>query len=57
MTSSEAARALAIEGAEQRRFRTREPILATARAMREAIGLPPAPALTPPLILSRADRA
>jgi hypothetical protein len=37
--------------------RAREPVLAKARAIREAIGLEPHPALTPPLILTLGDRA
>ncbi len=37
--------------------RSREPVLATARAIREARGLEPHPALNPPLILTMGDRA
>jgi len=43
-------------GAEKRRQLEREPILAKARAMRGAAGLPPSPALSPPLILTNADQ-
>lgn len=43
-------------GALKRRQLEREPILEKARAMREADGLPPSPALTPPLVLTTADQ-
>jgi hypothetical protein len=52
MTCSEAAQVLA----ERRRQLEREPILAKARAMREADGLDPHPGLTTPLILTQGDR-
>lgn len=56
MSPSEAARALAQEGALQRQARQREPILAKARALRAELHLPPAPALNPPLILTHHER-
>lgn len=43
-------------GADKRRQLEREPILAKARAMREADGLAPHPGLTPTLILTQGDR-
>ena len=36
--------------------KAREPFLAKARAMRDQLGLPPSPALNPPLVLTRRDR-
>lgn len=43
-------------GAEKRKQIEREPVLRLARQMREAMRLPPAPALNPPLLLSKADQ-
>jgi hypothetical protein len=57
MTTSEAASHMGRLGAEKRQQLEREPILSKARAMREAAGLPPSPALNPPLILTASDRA
>lgn len=49
---SPAARELALIG----HAKSREPVLSLARKMREAMQLPPHPALAPPLILSMGDR-
>lgn len=48
---SPAARELALIG----HAKSREPVLCLARKMREAMQLPPSPALNPPLLLTRGD--
>lgn len=52
MTCSDAGRL----GAIKRHQLEREPILARARAMNAAMGLPDDPRLSPVLVLTRADR-
>jgi hypothetical protein len=55
-TPREAAATLGKLGATRRQQLEREPIRERARAMREAMNLPPAPALVPELVLTQADR-
>lgn len=56
MSPAQAASALGKLGAARRRQNDREPILARARQMLADMGRAPDPRLSPPLLLTQADR-